>query len=336
MHYRPVSWILQQANTPCFMQIAFLYEHPEWSKALLEAFSGCGIELVPVNVADLVFDTSSRPRFDAAINRINIMPSAETDPRVVFQVMHYLSWLEISGTRVINGAMSHTIGSSKVMQNGVFASLGLRHPKGIAIYRPADAPDAARKIGYPVIVKPNIGGSGSGVALFETEKDLEQAVANRSLDLGIDRSGLVQQYIQSDGYVYRIEMLGDQLFYSIRQKIQEGTFNYCAADGCSTAGEESTQDNEVETDDFDFCVINGGDRIKVFDPPGPVIDTVNSIVRRCQADLGGVEYFIEASTGEPVYYDFNPYSNFVSNGSELLGFIPENRYIEYVMGCLAD
>jgi hypothetical protein len=325
------------------MNIAFLYEHPQWSGQLLDCFEGRGVELARVNVADLAFDTSRAPEFDAAINRINIMPSAERDPRVVFQVMHYLKWLEIAGIRVINGSTAHNIGSSKVMQNGVFSNLGLRHPRGIAIYRLSDALEAAAQIGYPVIVKPNIGGSGSGVALFEKKAELEQVVANRSLDLGIDRTGLVQQYINTDGYVYRVEMLGDELFYSIRQQIQQGSFNYCAADGCSTdspqeeeAGTKETGVEEVDSEEgFDFCAIDGGDRIGVFEPSPAIIDSVAAVLRQCQADLGGVEYFIEQDSGEPVFYDFNPYSNFVSNGPELLGFSPENRYIDFVMGRLA-
>jgi hypothetical protein len=205
-------------------KIAFLYEHPTWSNELLSAFARRGVELTPINVAELDFNTDVNDcTFGSAVNRINIMPSSGRSPQIVFQTLHYLSWLEIAGVRVVNGARAHFIGASKAMQNGVFSMLGLAHPGAIAIYRPEDALSAAESIGYPVIIKPNIGGSGSGVARYNSKEELHDAIRFRSLDLGVDRSGLVQQFIESDGYVYRVEILGDKLFYSIRQPINEGS-----------------------------------------------------------------------------------------------------------------
>ena len=310
-------------------KIAFLYEHPTWSNNLLSAFTRRGVELFPVNVAELDFNTDvSDCPFGTAVNRINIMPSSGRSPQVVFQTLHYLNWLELAGVRVINGARAHFVGASKAMQNGVFSALGLAHPRAIAIYRAEDSLNAAESIGYPVIVKPNIGGSGSGIVRYGSKDELHDAIRFRSLDLGVDRSGLVQQFIESDGYVYRVEILGEKLFYSIRQRINEGSYNYCAADGCSTERpEEDSKDDGV----FDFCTLDSPDRIQVFNPPEPVVSDVIRIVRKCGADLGGVEYFIDSNTGLPCYYDFNPYSNFVSDGESILGFSPENRYIDFIL-----
>ncbi len=312
------------------MNIAFLYEHPDWSESLIQAFSKRNLQLLLLNAADLAFDTSRMPGdYDGVINRVNIMPSADRNPKIVFHTLHYLNWLEIAGVRVINGFKAHNIGSSKVMQNAVFSKLGLNHPAGIAIYNDSDVLQAAKDIGYPVIVKPNIGGSGSGIAQFENAAEVELALKNKMLDLGIDGSGIVQQYIHSDGYVYRVEILGDQLFYSIRQTIQEGVFNYCAADGCST---DSVAERASE--EFDFCVVESGSGIEVFDAPEQVLSDIVRIIQCCGADVGGVEYFIESGTNKPCYYDYNPYSNFVTDGESLLGFSPEEQYVEFVISKL--
>ena len=309
------------------MKIAFLYEHPHWSDSLLDAFGEQSIDLTRINVADLSFGTETRdvPEFDLAINRINIMPSESRNPQVVFQTLHYLNWLELSGVKVVNGARSHFIGASKAMQNGIFSSLGLTCPRAIAIYRIEDAIPAAEKIGYPVIFKPNIGGSGAGVAKFDNAEELRAAVKIKALDFGVDRTGIIQEYIESDGFVYRVEVLGGRLFYSIRQSIQQGVFNYCAADGCSADSSEP-----LDAESFDFCAIGGKTRIEVHQPGEDVIENVINIVKACNADVGGVEFFIDRKTGQPCYYDFNPYSNFVSNGESLLGFSPEKTYIEFI------
>jgi len=314
------------------MNIAFLYEHPTWSNALLEAFEARAIALTKINVAELSFTTEIVPdeQFDLAINRVNIMPSAERKAEVVFQTLHYLNWLELCGTRVVNGARAHFIGASKAMQNGIFSSLGLPCPKAIAIYRGEDALATARQIGYPVIIKPNLGGSGSGVAKYDDEAELTVAINNKLVDLGIDGTGIVQEYIESDGFVYRVEILGEQLFYSIRQPVQEGSFNYCAADGCA-ADSEPVEQPEA----FDFCVLGEESRIEVYEPEQAVIDNAIRIIKSCSADVGGVEFLVDQKTGQPCYYDFNPYSNFVSNGEALLGFSPEQSYISFISELLS-
>lgn len=315
------------------MKIAFLYEHPSWSDALLEAFERNAIELTKIDVAELAFATEATTdaQYDLAINRVNIMPSENRKPEVVFQTLHYLGWLENNGVRVVNGARSHFIGASKAMQNGIFSSLGLHCPMAIAIYRAEDALAAAEKVGYPAIIKPNLGGSGAGVAKYDNAAELEAAIKIKSIDLGIDRTGIVQQYIESDGFVYRVEILGDQLFYSIRQPIQAGSFNYCAADGCAADAEPVEK-----AEDFDFCVLTEESRIEVFQPEQAVIDNVVSIIKRSSADVGGVEFLIDQNTGQPCYYDFNPYSNFVSNGEALLGFSPEQTYIKFISELLSS
>ena len=311
------------------MTIAFLYEHPTWSEKLIQVLQDRIPSLRPINVSELAFDTDAIPDgMTGAINRINIMPSSSRPTQVVFQTMHYLNWLEQQGIRVLNGYRAQVVGSSKVMQNGILASLNLPHPKGIAIFRPQDALEAANKMGYPVITKPNIGGSGSGIGLYHTPEELEQAVTFKAIDFGVDRTGLVQQYIPNDGFVYRVEVLGDKLFYSIKQPIVSGQFNYCAADGCATEAPGS-QASDSDEGDFDFCALNNEAGIQLHEPSPTIIAQVAKIVSAAGADFGGVEYFINNETGQPCFYDINPYSNFVSD-EDLLGFSPEARFTQFV------
>ena len=312
------------------MNIAFLYEHPSWSDSLIQTFRSNGIHLKPINMADLVFcPGDGPPDFDFAINRVNIMPSAGRNPSVVFHTLHYLTWLETMGVEVINGSRAHFAGASKAIQNGLFSKLGLDSPRSVAVCGEKEILNAADAIGFPLIIKPNIGGSGSGIARYDSREELADAVSAGTLDLGIDGTGLVQEYIRSDGYVYRVEVLGNRLFYSIKQKIMENTFNYCAADGCSV-------DRPLETDvSFNHCALKRGalnrePAIQRFEPDGRIVSQVISIIRSAGADLGGVEYLVDINTGTPCFYDFNPYSNFVANGRELLGFSPEQRFFDFV------
>jgi len=308
------------------MKVAFLYEHPTWSDKLIECFKQNDIQLELINIDDLAFDTGNLDvDYDLLINRVNIMPYEKRDSAVVFHTLHFLNWLELTGIKVINGARAHYVGSSKAMQNGIFSKRGLDFPQAIAIYKIEDAFQAAEKIGYPIIIKPNIGGSGSDVARFDTAEELKTGIQQKAFRLGIDRSGLAQEYIKSDGYVYRVEILGNELFYSIKQKIIENQFNYCAADGCGSDNTHPDQEKE-----FDFCAADSTVQIELFDASDEIINQVKEILTEAQADVGGVEYFINTKTGKPCFYDFNPYSNFVGHGERLLGFSPEQRYVAFI------
>lgn len=308
------------------MKIAFLYEHPNWSNQLIQCFKENGIELKLLNIDELAFDTGQLDvDFDLLINRVNIMPYEQHDSAVVFHTLHFLNWLELTNVQVVNGARAHYTGSSKAVQNGIFAKLGLYFPQAIAIYKVADALTAAEKIGYPLIVKPNIGGSGRGVVKYNNSDELQRDINNHVLKLGVDRSGLVQEHIESDGYIYRVEILGDQLFYAIKQKIIADQFNYCAADGCHVPEVHPEQECE-----FDFCTTDPTAHIELFVPTDDTVAQVVSIIHEAKADVGGVEFLLSQKTDYPCFYDFNPYSNFVSHGERLLGFSPEQRYVDFI------
>jgi hypothetical protein len=316
------------------MKIGFLYEHPTWSEALVACFKKNGVDILPMPMGN-AFDTGNPMGLGGVINRVNIMPSVGANPNIVFHTLHYLNWLEIGGVRVVNGAKAHYVGASKAAQNGIFYRLNLRFPNAIAISHPQDALAAAERIGFPLIVKPNIGGSGSHVAKYETYESLQAAVDAQNIHLGIDGTGLVQEYIESDGYVYRIEILGDQFFYAIRQPIKENQFNYCAADGCHV-GDAPASASPVSSSDvhspatFEFCVVDSKKNIERIEPAQHIIQQVMAIIKMAGADVGGVEYLIDQKTGQPCFYDFNSYSNFVSNGKALLGFAPEQRYVDFI------
>jgi len=306
------------------MKIAFLYEHPTWSNQLIQCFRDNGLDITLINIAEHTYDTGQlKVDYDLLINRVNIMPSETRDLSVVFHTQHFLHWLTFADVKVINGAKAHVIGASKVLQNALFAKLGLDFPKAIALHKIEDAVNALDTIGVPMIVKPNIGGSGSYIAKYESKQALEEDIAKGNLKLGVDNTGLAQEYIESDGYVYRVEILGDDLFYSIRQKMISDQFNYCVADGCSISTEESGNE-------FGFCATENSAAVEVFDVSNDILKDVKNILRGAEADVGGVEFFVNTKTDAPCYYDFNPYSNFVSNGETLLGFYPEQRFVDFI------
>lgn len=298
-------------------RVGLLYEHPTWSLELIRRLEARGVDVDAVDVGaeprgrtgPVPWRPHRGPEADRWINRVNALPSAGRPSSVLAATGHLLLDLEMRGQRVVNGHRTWAIGASKRAQGALFARLGLATPDSIAIAGPAEAPAAADALGYPVLVKPNVGGSGSGIERFEGVDELRATVADGELGLGVDGTGLVQRIVEpADGLVHRIEMLGSALFYATDQTVEPGIFNYCAADGCA---------------------VDGG--IALVDPDRAVVESAAAVMGAAGADVGGVEYLIDRVTGEPCFFDFNPYSNFLAGREAELGFDPVERYLDHVL-----
>ncbi|MGZ0218368.1 MAG: hypothetical protein GWP47_06730 [Actinobacteria bacterium] len=296
------------------MKVAFLYEHPTWTRSLLAAIRARDVEVEAIDVAAFRWRVDQPPPVvDRWINRVNSMPSAGRPEAVVAATGQLLAWLELHAQTVINGSAAHRIGCSKASQGALFAQVGMGTPASLAIIDPAGAPLAAEAIGYPVLTKPNVGGSGVGIQRFDRAEDLVAAVGAGEVDLGIDGTGIVQKVLESaDGMVYRIEIVGPEVLYATAQPLSIGGFNYCAVDGVGGGGKGST--------------------VRLFDPTEDVIGHVRVFMAAAQADVGSVEFIIDANTGQPSFFDFNPYSNFIEGYDDELGFNPIERYVDFVLG----
>jgi biotin carboxylase len=308
--------------------IAIFYEHPTWFNPLFNALEKRDIAYEKLFVPEHTFDPSQQEVMNPVIvNRMSAQPSAQSHPQIVLYVKQYLSYLEQIGARVINGYRSYEIGTSKALQTAILHALGLRYPRTQVIHNASQALMAAETVGYPVLFKPNIGGSGTGIQKFTSQLDLREAVEKGVLDFGIDHTALIQQYLTAeDSVIIRVEILNGDFLYAIRLPIKTDNFNYCPADGCNI-------------EEFNHCPIgkeNSGSvttDIEIYQPPQAVIEAVQRIISSSEADLGGVEYLVDANDGQIYYYDINPLSNFVANAPQVVGFDPLENFIDFIIDC---
>ena len=308
--------------------IAVFYEHLTWFEPLFAALERRNIPYEKIFVPDHAFDPSlPELPYSIIVNRMSAQPSDQSHTQIVLYVKQYLAYLEQIGARVINGYRSYEVGTSKALQITLLQALGLAYPRTRVIHRAEQALKAAEAVGYPVLFKPNIGGSGTGIQLFTARAALEVAVTQKALDFGIDHTALIQKYMTAkDNAIIRVEVLNGDYLYAIRLPMKADNFNYCPADGCNI-------------NSFNHCPVEkGGARspstdIEAFSPPPEVVDAVKRIITASAADLGGVEYLIDTASGRPYYYDINPLSNFVANAPQVVGFDPVENFIDFIIEC---
>ena len=302
-------------SEPMSLPIGILYEHPEWFEPLFAELDRRTIPYEKVDATRLVFDPSRRePSHSLLVNRMS--PSAWTrgHERAIFHTLHYLTHLERIGAPVLNGLPAYELELSKARQASLLAQLGIPHPRTRIVSDSAGAADAAADLEFPVLVKPNIGGSGAGIRSFASVEELAAA----DLDAGLDGTLVLQEQLRATGdSIVRVEILDGEFLYAIRIFLLPGSFNLCPADYCELPGVADG-------------VSGRGLPIEAYDPPGSVIDDAKRIIAAAEMDLGGVEYLVDARNGQPTFYDVNALSNFVANPGEVIGFDPFVNLVDLI------
>ncbi len=255
-------------------------------------------------------------------------PSAWTRgaPAAVFATTDVLGHAESAGVRVVNGVSAWETEISKIRQLALLHGVGVRAPASRVVHDAASTLAAADDLTFPVVVKPNVGGGGAGIVAFATRDALERAAEAGELDFGLTGVGVLQERFRSrDGAIHRVEVVGGRVLYGIRVHAPDGEFNLCPADACRTsAGVELTRS---------ACALDAVDqglRVERFEVADEVADEVERIAGVAGIEVGGVEYVIEAESGERLYYDVNALSNFVADGPAVLGFDPFVRLVDWL------
>ena len=300
--------------------IAVVYEHPEWFKPLFAELDRLGAPYVALLAAEHAYDPDERDvPYSLVVNRMSPSAWMRGQRDAIFHTLRYLEHLDEIEAPLFNGATAFRYELSKAAQASLMARLGIRHPATRVLSRPEQALGAVDGLRFPVLVKPNIGGSGAGITSFDTFEALESAVGSGKLDFGIDGVGLLQEHLPAqDDAIVRIEILDGRFLYAIRLLLSPGSFNLCPADYCELPGVADG-------------VSGRGLPIEAHDPPAELVEHARRLVAAAGMDVGGVEYLVSVRDGEAYFYDVKALSNFVADAPNVIGFNPYADLAELIV-----
>jgi hypothetical protein len=299
------------------MRIGILDEHPEWSKRLIDELERRGLSVDRIDHSSHAFDPRERqPRYDVLVNRSSPSSHRRGHASVLFYTEALLSHYAMLGVPVINPVAAYRFEKSKALQVGLFERLAVRYPRTLVLNRPDQLRKAVDGFRFPVLVKPNIGGSGALIERFDDRDALESRADG--VDLGPDGVALLQEYVEPrDAAIVRIEVLDGRALYAIRIVKGAEDFNLCPADICRLPA--------CPTD------ARPGLQLTRYDAPDDVVAQAIALTRAASIDVGGVEYLVSARDGLPYFYDINATSNFVADAPRVLGFDPFRAFADYII-----
>ena len=307
--------------------IAVYHEHPDWFRPLFTELEKRGILFERLDAAAHLFDPAeSTVPWSLVFNRASPSAFLRGHAQSTFHTLHWLRHLERLGVPVVNGADAYTFELSKATQLDLLRQLGLPFPQARVINNATRALDAAKGFRFPVLVKANVGGSGAGIVRYDSAEALADAVAQGTVELGVDGTALVQESAPlRDGHITRVETLGGRYLYGINVYPPQNSFDLCPADACQTT-------NGVELV-RGACAIDApktGMRVEATTPPPEIIAQVERISKATRIDVGGVEYLVDDRDGKHYFYDINALSNFVADAPNVIGFDPWVKLVDYL------
>jgi len=306
------------------MLIGILDEHPEWSKRLIAELESRGLTVDKLDHASHTFDPRDRrPRHDVLVNRSSPSSHRRGHGSVLFYTEALLDHYAALGVPVINPVAAYRFEKSKALQANLFERLRVRYPRTVVLNHPEQVRKAIDGFRFPVLVKPNVGGSGALIERFDEREALEARAA--SLDFGPDGVALLQEYVEPrDGAIVRVEVLDGRALYAIRIVKRAEDFNLCPADICQLP---------TPAPDLAACPVDvrAGLEVTRYDAPDDVVEQAIALTRAASIDVGGVEYLVSARDGLPYFYDLNATSNFVADAPRVLGFDPFPAFADYIV-----
>jgi biotin carboxylase len=306
--------------------IGILDEHPEWSARLIAELEHRRLPFEKIDHSNHAFDPRDRvARYSVIVNRTSPSSHRRGHGGVLFYAEPLLAHWESLGIPVINPVRAYRFEKSKALQIGLFERLGVSYPRTVVVNHRDQVLKASGELRFPLLVKPNIGGSGALIERFDSRADLEARAA--ALDFGPDGTALVQEFIESEnGAIVRVEVLDDRYLYAIRIVRPESNFNLCPADICQIPAPTARAD-------LGACPVEAKPGLSVtrYDAPEAVIDQARALARAASIDVGGIEYLVGRADGRVYFYDVNATSNFVADAPAVLGFDPFPRFADYIV-----
>lgn len=289
--------------------IAVLDEHPTWLEPLYRAFEERGILYQKIDISASSYDPQRRDVLPFYINRLSPSASKRGHQAALSYALNYVLYLESLGARVVNGSHTVLLETSKAQQASLLRQLGIPHPRSIVLNDVAQAEHYLGEFAFPVVIKPNCGGSGTGIQKFFTPDQLREAITTKTISMPAEQLVLLQQFIQpQDDHIVRVETIGGKVIYAMKV-FTTGAFNLCPSETCDLQREAPTAASLAATTPGYCPAVPADDvRFELYEnPPEEVIRAVEKIVEVAGLECGGIEYVVDKQ-GQWYIYDINALS----------------------------
>ncbi len=304
-----------RVNTDHDRRVAVLYENDAWLSDFFDALERRGIPYQPVRMDDTGILLDDPPAFPVVFNRVS--PSSYLrghGPAIAF-ARSMLDVLAEHGCRVINGPRAFAVETSKVAQLLLLRRLGVAAPRTIVFNNPRGIAEAAQRLRFPAMLKPDCGGSGAFIRRVTGSDHLAELLQQQQDRFGPGHVLLLQE--EFSGTVVRTEFVDGELVCAMRVRAVN-TYNMCPAESCRRppADPDDAEKPRVEFEPYP-------------DIAPDAVAQAREIIRGAHLDVGGVE-FVEDAGGGRTFFDINATSVYRADVCGALGIDAIGKLVDFV------
>ena len=313
-------------------KVYVIHENSEWLPPLRTAFEDLGTPYEEWLLDKTTVNLAEAPPEGVFFNRMSASNYTRGHYHSNQSTDIVLRWLEAHGRRVVNGSSVLSLEFSKAAQQVLLDRFGITTPRTIVAVGRDRIVEAAREFAAtPFFVKPNQGGKGLGVQLFESIDELETALNSGQFPDSVDDVWLIQDKIETtDDFITRAEFVGSKFVYAVKV-FSGGSFELCPADACNV---DFADFCPAESNETEAAPVESGPRFEIakgFDDP--LIGELEAFLAANGIEVAGVE-FIRRPDGVPVVYDVNTNTNYNAGAEDEAGI--ESGGMKEIARFLAD
>jgi hypothetical protein len=280
--------------------IHVIHENAAWLEPLAAALDRQALPWRDWFLDRGVFDLSRPPPEGVFYNRMSASSHTRDHRYAAELTAAVLAWLARYERRVVNGTPALDLEISKARQYATLEAAGIRTPETVLVAGKELLIEAAYQHfrGGPFILKPNRGGKGLGVRLFQSSDALADYLESRDYEPPVDSLHLLQQYVRAPlPLITRAEFIGGRFMYAVEVDTSDG-FELCPADVCSVGDTFCPAGEEPRAK---FTIIDGID--------APLRRRYEAFLAANGIDVAGIEFIADVN-GTVYTYDVNTNTNY--------------------------
>ncbi len=296
-------------------RIHVLHENPLWLPPLAQAFEQRGLPWIEWFLHEGAFDLAAPPPQGVFYNRMSASSHTRDHRYAAELTASVLAWLTRWGRRVVNGPTALDLEISKVRQYAALEQHGLTTPRTVLVAgKQAIVPAAERYFpDQPVILKPNRGGKGLGVRLFQDHAALAAYLGGPDYETPVDGLHLLQAYVRAPRpLITRAEFVGGRLLYAVEVDTSDG-FELCPAEACAI-GDAACPVGEAPR--HRFSIIDG--------IPDALRIRLERFLAGAGVEVAGIEFLTDRD-GQALVYDVNTNTNYNPEAEARAGYAGTDR-----------
>jgi len=186
-----------------------LFDNIRWEeKSIIEKAKQTQIDLKPIDCKDLVLflNEDSKSFKDKVILQRCIS---------YFRSLHSTAGLEGLGARMINLLYTSFMCGNKLISHIELQKNGIQTPNAMCAFSTTSSIEAAKKFGYPVVIKPTVGSWGRLIGLLNDEEAVKAVLEDREHMFPIYHINYFEEFIKRPPRDIRAIVIGDEVVAAI-------------------------------------------------------------------------------------------------------------------------